>query len=63
MNFYKIFVFIALMLAISCGPSEAGRQKKIIKKLERIGQMTRDATIEGVLLAQGVANVAATGSG
>ncbi|XP_039231804.1 cecropin-C [Drosophila yakuba] len=64
MNFSKIFVFIMLMLAISFGPSEAGKQRKpdkkhdrVLKTIERIGQMTRDA-VEGVLLAQG-----ATGSG
>ncbi|XP_039495456.1 cecropin-1/3-like [Drosophila santomea] len=57
MNFYRIFVFIMLMLAISFGPCEAGKQRKPDRKYERIGQMTRDA-VEGVLLAQG-----ATGSG
>lgn len=33
MNFYKIFVFIALILALSVSQSEAGWLKKIGKKI------------------------------
>ncbi|EDW84436.1 uncharacterized protein Dwil_GK14124 [Drosophila willistoni] len=63
MNFYKIFIFVALILAISIGHSEAGWLKKIGKKIERIGQHTRDATIQGLGIAQQAANVAATARG
>ncbi|XP_017058125.1 cecropin-C-like [Drosophila ficusphila] len=52
MNFYKIFVFVALILAISLGQSDAGWLKK-----------TRDATIQGLGIAQQAANVAATARG
>ncbi|BFF90081.1 cecropin-C [Drosophila madeirensis] len=63
MNFYKIFVFVALILAISVGQSEAGWLKKLGKRLERVGQHTRDATIQVVGIAQQAANVAATARG
>ncbi|XP_034663231.1 cecropin-C-like [Drosophila subobscura] len=63
MNFYKIFVFVALFLAISVGRSEAGWLKKLGKRLERVGQHTRDATIQVVGIAQQAANVAATARG
>nr|AAB82514.1 cecropin C [Drosophila melanogaster] len=63
MNFYKIFVFVALILAISIGHSEAGGWKKLGKRIERIGQHTRDATIQGLGIAQQAANVAATARG
>jgi len=33
MNFYKIFVFVALILAISIGQSEAGWLKKLGKRI------------------------------
>ncbi|XP_061388367.1 sarcotoxin-1C-like [Musca vetustissima] len=61
MNFNKLFVFIALVLAAVCiGQSEAGWLKKIGKKIERVGQHTRDATIQTIGVAQQAANVAAT---
>ncbi|EDW59218.2 Cec2A [Drosophila virilis] len=63
MNFYKVFIFVALILAISLGQSEAGWLKKIGKKIERVGQHTRDATIQGLGIAQQAANVAATARG
>ncbi|KAH8382840.1 hypothetical protein KR009_005518 [Drosophila setifemur] len=63
MNFTKIFVFVALILAISLGQSEAGWLKKLGKRIERIGQHTRDATIQVVGIAQQAANVAATARG
>ncbi|XP_022211037.2 cecropin-C [Drosophila obscura] len=56
MNFYKIFFFVSLILAISVGQSEAGWLRKLGKRLERVGQHTRDATIQA-------ANVAATARG
>nr|BAA28722.1 cecropin B [Drosophila melanogaster] len=63
MNFNKIFVFVALILAISLGNSEAGWLRKLGKKIERIGQHTRDASIQVLGIAQQVANVAATARG
>ncbi|EDW99084.1 cecropin-B [Drosophila yakuba] len=63
MNFNKIFVFVALILAISLGSSEAGWLRKLGKKIERIGQHTRDATIQVLGIAQQAANVAATARG
>ncbi|XP_017058154.1 cecropin-C-like [Drosophila ficusphila] len=63
MNFYKIFVFVALILAISVGQSEAGWLKKLGKRIERVGQHTRDATIQTIGIAQQAANVAATARG
>ncbi|KAH8363374.1 hypothetical protein KR084_009111 [Drosophila pseudotakahashii] len=63
MNFNKIFVFVALILAISLGNSEAGWLRKLGKRIERIGQNTRDATIQVIGIAQQAANVAATARG
>ncbi|XP_034116331.1 cecropin-C-like [Drosophila sulfurigaster albostrigata] len=63
MNFYKIFVFVALILAISVGQSEAGWLKKLGKRIERIGQHTRDATIQTLGIAQQAATVVATVNG
>ncbi|KAH8310085.1 hypothetical protein KR067_006169 [Drosophila pandora] len=63
MNFNLIFVFVALIMAISLGQSEAGWLKKIGKKIERVGQHTRDATIQTLGIAQQAANVAATARG
>ncbi|XP_062125686.1 cecropin-C-like [Drosophila sulfurigaster albostrigata] len=63
MNFYKIFIFVALILAISVGQSDAGWLKKLGKKIERIGQHTRDATIQTLGIAQQAATVVATVKG
>ncbi|KAH8311907.1 hypothetical protein KR044_008551 [Drosophila immigrans] len=63
MNFNKIFVFVALILAISLGQSEAGWLKKLSKRIERIGQHTRDATIQTLGIAQEAATVVATVKG
>ncbi|KAH8310107.1 hypothetical protein KR067_013485 [Drosophila pandora] len=63
MNFNLIFVFVALIMALSLGQSEAGWLKKIGKKIERVGQHTRDATIQTLGIAQQAANVAATARG
>ncbi|EDV44117.1 uncharacterized protein Dana_GF18829 [Drosophila ananassae] len=63
MNFNLIFVLVALIMAISLGQSEAGWLKKIGKKIERVGQHTRDATIQTLGIAQQAANVAATARG
>uniref|UniRef100_A0A6P4E1Z9 Cecropin-C-like n=1 Tax=Drosophila rhopaloa TaxID=1041015 RepID=A0A6P4E1Z9_DRORH len=63
MNFNKIFVFVAFILAISFGHSEANWLKKLGKRIERIGQNTRDATIQVIGIAQQAANVAATARG
>ncbi|XP_073816875.1 sarcotoxin-1B [Musca autumnalis] len=60
MNFNKLFVFVAFVLAVFVGHSEAGWLKKIGKKIERVGQHTRDATIQVIGVAQQAANVAAT---
>ncbi|XP_017845891.1 cecropin-2-like [Drosophila busckii] len=64
MNFYKIFIFVALILTISLGQSEAKSWlKKLGKKIERVGQHTRDATIQGLGIAQQAAAVAAAAKG
>ncbi|XP_053954670.1 cecropin-1 [Anastrepha ludens] len=63
MNFNKVFIFLAVVIAIFAGQTEAGWLKKIGKKIERVGQHTRDATIQGLAVAQQAANVAATARG
>ncbi|XP_067619736.1 cecropin-1 [Eurosta solidaginis] len=63
MNFNKVFFLLAVVLAIFAGQTEAGWLKKIGKKIERVGQHTRDATIQGLGVAQQAANVAATARG
>ncbi|XP_053947428.1 sarcotoxin-1C [Anastrepha ludens] len=63
MNFNKAFIFLAVVIAIFAGQTEAGWLKKIGKKIERVGQHTRDATIQGLGIAQQAANVAATARG
>ncbi|XP_017472753.1 PREDICTED: sarcotoxin-1C [Rhagoletis zephyria] len=63
MNFNKVFLFLAVLIAIFAGQTEAGWLKKIGKKIERVGQHTRDATIQGLGVAQQAANVAATARG
>ena len=89
MNFQNIFIFVALILAVFAGQSQAGWLKKVGKKIvsstiknslffffniyfkfllflmlkERVGQHTRDATIQGLSIAQQAANVAATARG
>ncbi|XP_018802834.1 PREDICTED: cecropin-1-like [Bactrocera latifrons] len=63
MNFNKVFIFFAVMIAIFAGQAEAGWLKKIGKKIERVGQHTRDAAIQGIAVAQQAANVAATARG
>ncbi|KAI8119788.1 hypothetical protein FF38_02148 [Lucilia cuprina] len=60
MNFNKLFVLFALIMVAVVGQSEAGWLKKIGKKIERVGQHTRDATIQTIGVAQQAANVAAT---
>ncbi|TMW52738.1 hypothetical protein DOY81_002188 [Sarcophaga bullata] len=60
MNFNKIFVFLAILLVAFIGQSEAGWLRKLGKRLERVGQHTRDATIQTIAVAQQAANVAAT---
>ncbi|XP_023305707.2 sarcotoxin-1C-like [Lucilia cuprina] len=60
MNFNKLFVLFALIMVAIVGQSEAGWLKKIGKKIERVGQHTRDATIQTIGVAQQAANVAAT---
>ncbi|XP_011211535.1 cecropin-1-like [Bactrocera neohumeralis] len=63
MNFNKVFIFLAVVIAIFAGQTEAGWLKKIGKKIERVGQHTRDAAIQGIAVAQQAANVAATARG
>ncbi|XP_004534333.1 cecropin-2 [Ceratitis capitata] len=60
MNFNKLFVLLAVIFAIFAGQTEGGWLKKIGKKIERVGQHTRDATIQTIGVAQQAANVAAT---
>ncbi|XP_037823960.1 sarcotoxin-1B-like [Lucilia sericata] len=63
MNFHKVLIFVALILAVFAGQSHAGWLKKIGKKIERVGQHTRDASIQAIGIAQQAANVAATARG
>ncbi|XP_014088276.1 PREDICTED: cecropin-1-like [Bactrocera latifrons] len=63
MNFNKVFIFLAVVIAIFAGQTEAGWLKKIGKKVERVGQHTRDAAVQGIAVAQQAANVAATARG
>ncbi|XP_011211534.2 sarcotoxin-1C [Bactrocera dorsalis] len=63
MNFRAIFIVFAVLVAIFVGQTEAGWLKKVGKKIERVGQHTRDATIETLDVAQQAANVAATVKG
>ena len=68
MNFSKVFVLISLALVVlMAGQSEAGlfgkirkEAKRFGKRVERVGQHTRDATIQGLYVAQQAANVGAT---
>lgn len=63
MNFNKVFIFLAVVITIFAGQTEAGWLKKIGKKVERVGQHTRDAAVQGIAVAQQAANVAATARG
>ncbi|XP_067619737.1 cecropin-1-like [Eurosta solidaginis] len=63
MNFNQVFILLAVVLAIFAGQTQAGWLKKIGKKIERVGQHTRDATIQGLGIAQQAANVADTARG
>ncbi|XP_075150339.1 sarcotoxin-1B [Haematobia irritans] len=63
MNFNNVFIFVALVLAVFIGQGEAGWLKKVGKKIERVGQHTRDAAIQTIGIAQQAANVAATVKG
>ncbi|KAM7363051.1 cecropin-2-like [Cochliomyia hominivorax] len=60
MNLSKMFVLFAIVLMTFMGQGEAGWLRKIGKKIERVGQHTRDATIQAIGVAQQAANVAAT---
>ncbi|XP_023176553.1 cecropin-C-like [Drosophila hydei] len=63
MNFHKIFIFALLIFAICMGQAKADFWKRLGKRIERIGQHVRDATIQVVDIAQSAANVAATARG
>ncbi|XP_065371599.1 sarcotoxin-1C-like [Calliphora vicina] len=63
MQFYKAFIFVALILAAFAGQSNAGWLKDVGKKIERVGQNTRDASIQVLGVAQQAADVAATARG
>ncbi|XP_073816874.1 cecropin-A2 [Musca autumnalis] len=63
MKFNTVLIFAAVILAAVIGQGEAGWLKKVGKKIERVGQHTRDATIQGLGIAQQAANVAATVKG
>ncbi|XP_005179719.1 sarcotoxin-1D-like [Musca domestica] len=58
MNFNNLFV--ALVLAVCLGQSEAGWLKDFGRRIERVGQHTRDATIQAIGVAQQATDVAAT---
>ncbi|KAM7363940.1 sarcotoxin-1B-like [Cochliomyia hominivorax] len=60
MNFYNVFIYVALILAVFAGQSQAGWLRDFGKRIERVGQNTRDATIQTIAVAQQAANVAAT---
>ncbi|XP_065371299.1 sarcotoxin-1D [Calliphora vicina] len=60
MNFNKVFVFLALILATILDQSQGGWLKDFGKRIERVGQHTRDASIQAIGVAQQAANVAAT---
>ncbi|XP_005179718.1 sarcotoxin-1D [Musca domestica] len=60
MNFNKLFAVVLLVLAVCLGQSEAGWLRDFGKRIERVGQHTRDATIQVIGVAQQAANVAAT---
>lgn len=68
MNFLKTLVLFAIALTILCvGNVEAGffskikkEAKRFGKRVEKIGQNTRDATIQGLQVAQQAANVGAS---
>ncbi|XP_055904427.1 cecropin-1-like [Eupeodes corollae] len=63
MNFSKVFIFVAFVLAMIAGQTEAGWLKKVGKRLERTVQHVRDAGIQTIGIAQQAANVAATARG
>uniref|UniRef100_A0A1I8P1X9 Uncharacterized protein n=1 Tax=Stomoxys calcitrans TaxID=35570 RepID=A0A1I8P1X9_STOCA len=63
MQFKKVLVVVALIMAVLMGQGQAGWLKKVGKKIERVGQHTRDATIQALGVAQQAANVAATVQG
>uniref|UniRef100_A0A1I8PDU9 Uncharacterized protein n=1 Tax=Stomoxys calcitrans TaxID=35570 RepID=A0A1I8PDU9_STOCA len=63
MNFNGLIILVALVLAVFIGQGEAGWLKKVGKKIERVGQHTRDAAIQTIGIAQQAANVAATVKG
>ncbi|XP_034114817.2 cecropin-B-like [Drosophila albomicans] len=56
MNFNKIFLFVALILAISMVQA----RPDIWKDLERVGQHIRDATLQVLDIGQKAANVVDT---
>ncbi|TMW52752.1 hypothetical protein DOY81_002202 [Sarcophaga bullata] len=60
MNFNKVFTLFVLILFGFAGQSEAGWLRDFGKRIERVGQNTRDATIQTIAVAQQAANVAAT---
>ncbi|EDV93166.1 cecropin-C [Drosophila grimshawi] len=60
MNIYKVFIFVVLILAIAMGQAKADFWKRLGKRIERIGQHVRDATIQVVDIAQKAADVTAT---
>ncbi|XP_055375075.1 cecropin-C-like [Condylostylus longicornis] len=63
MNFSKVFVFALIVLMAVLGQSQAGWLKKTFKPVEKLGQRVRDATVQGIGIAQQAANVAATARG
>uniref|UniRef100_A0A905ST52 Cecropin n=2 Tax=Stomoxys calcitrans TaxID=35570 RepID=A0A905ST52_STOCA len=59
----KVLLFVAFVLAIFVTQGEAGWLRDFGKKIERVGQHTRDATLQVIDIAQKAANVAETFKG
>ncbi|XP_037920496.1 cecropin-like peptide 1 [Hermetia illucens] len=60
MQFSKLFVVFTILIVAFAGQSEASWWKKVFKPVEKLGQRVRDATIQGLGIAQQGANVLAT---
>ncbi|CAD7090886.1 unnamed protein product [Hermetia illucens] len=54
MQFSKLFVVFTILIVAFAGQSEASWWKKVFKPVEKLGQRVRDATIQGLGIAQQV---------